>query len=345
MRTFTCENCGRLVFFENSTCLDCGAGLGFWWAEREIVTLDPDANALRALRPTGTVPEQPLNCANADLAGCNWLVDEPEKRCASCELTRTRPADDDVAGLQALAVAESAKRWLLFGLGELNLPIETEGENGLGFELLSSENEPVTPGHATGLITLDLAESDDARRVARREQLAEPYRTVLGHLRHEIGHYYWPILVERPGGELLERGRELVGDEREDYQAALERHYEDGPPPDWPDRFVSAYWAETFAHYLHIRDTLQTAAAYRVRVLGPEAASPARRATELASHPSADKRSFEHQLAAWLPLTYALNALNRSMGRRDLYPFLLNDSVVAKLSFVDAAIDTASRSA
>ena len=95
---------------------------------------------------------------------------------------------------------------------------------------------------------------------------------MLGHLRHEIGHYYQPLLVTD-----WERCRELFGDDREDYGAAMERHYASGPPADWPERFVSAYatmhpwedWAETFAHYLHIRDVLQTAVAYGVTVSGP----------------------------------------------------------------------------
>ena len=124
-------------------------------------------------------------------------------------------------------------------------------------------------GHADGVITLDLAESDDVHRERRRAELGEPYRTLLGHFRHEIGHYYWPILVERAGA--LERCRALFGDERADYGEALERHYADGPPADWAERHVSAYatmhpwedWAETFAHYLHIRDTLQTAGGVR----------------------------------------------------------------------------------
>ena len=225
-------------------------------------------------------------CANREAARCNWLVAREGELCASCRLTRTRPADDDPAALEQFRVAEAAKRWLLFELGELALPVRSwrERAGGLAFELLSSERAPVTTGHADGVITLDVAESDDAHREALREQLGEPYRTVLGHFRHEVGHYYWPLLV--PEGGARERCRALFGDEREDYGAALERHYETGPPPDWSQRFVSAYatmhpwedWAETFAHYLHIWDTLQTAGAYGVRVGAPGAGARRRRA-------------------------------------------------------------------
>jgi hypothetical protein len=326
MRAFACQNCGQLVFFENDACLNCGAALGFDWPTRELLTLF----------------ERRPRCANADLVGCNWLVDEAGQLCFACALTRTRPADGDELGLRELRVAEAAKRRLLFELGELGLPIDARdgGESGLAFDFLSSAVEPVTTGHADGLVTLDLAESDDAHRVAMREQMGEPYRTVVGHLRHEIGHYYFPILVDEDPAR--ERARELFGDERADYAAALERHYAQGPPPDWRERFVSAYatmhpaedWAETFAHYLHIRDALQTAAAYGVRVDGPQA--PAR--GELESTPDDADRDFEAALAEWLPLTYALNAINRSMGRSDLYPFVLSEPVTRKLALVDELV-------
>jgi hypothetical protein len=232
------------------------------------------------------------------------------------------------------ATAEQAKRRLLFGLLDLGLPLTDD----LGFDLLSSRAGAVTTGHDSGLITIDLAESDDARREARRAELDEPYRTLLGHFRHEIGHYYFPILVGRNGP--LEQARVLFGDERVDYQTALDRHYRDGPPPDWPERHVSAYatmhpfedWAETFAHYLHIRDTLQTAAAFGIVVAGPEQSDD--RSLTAAPQQDVGRRSMQSILSDWFPLTYALNAVNRSMGRDDLYPFALAATVTGKLSFV-----------
>lgn len=336
MRAFTCGNCRQLVFFENTVCLRCGARLAFDWPTRELLAFPERDTQLR--------------CANAGMAGCNWLARGPGKLCASCRLTRTRPGDHDVRGLAALPVAEAAKRRLLFALGELGLPVDGfhDHPDGLAFDLLSSEHVGVTTGHDNGVITLDLAESDHAHRERMRERLGEPYRTVLGHLRHEIGHYYWPLLT--PDDERRERSRAAFGDEREDYRAALDRHYANGAPVDWRKRFVSAYatmhpaedWAETFAHYLHVRDTLQTAGAYGVEVRGPSIAG-AQPDPALVSVPGAAGAEMRSLLDAWLPLTYALNAINRAMGSDDLYPFVLPGPVVAKLELVHELVGAADR--
>ncbi len=350
MRAFSCRNCGQLVFFENTVCLNCHAELGFSWSKRDLLTLRSSPGGFESLplsAPNGEAATL-QRCANSSLAACNWLVDTEGELCASCSLTRTRPSDDDATGISELQTAEAAKRRLLFELGELGLRIPmhaTADSDALAFDLLSSEHEPVTTGHADGLITLDLAEVDDARRVARRQQLAEPYRTVLGHLRHEVGHYYWPLLAD---DDAKRRGsRELFGDESSDYQAAMDRHYAKGPPPDWPERHVSAYatmhpsedWAETFAHYLHIRDTLQTADAYRVSVEGPESGTPRVPHHAFKPQPAVGGHEFESLLSAWLPLTYAMNALDRSMGRTDLYPFVLPEAVIEKLGFIHGLVE------
>jgi len=327
VRSFTCENCGQLLFFENSRCLRCSSPLGFDSLSRELTVLGPP----------GTAEDQLPRCANAALAACNWVPDEGQELCASCSLTRTRPNDADLKddGLRALTTAEAAKRWLLFGLGELGLSTAED----LAFDLLFSLRGPVLTGHSEGVITIDLAESDDAQREQRRAELGEPYRTVLGHFRHEVAHYYWATLFE--GSDRLEGWRERFGDDRIDYQTALERHYEHGPPQDWSREYVSAYatmhpwedWAETFAHYLHIRDTLQTAGAYGLSVAGPpRRPDPALIAAPAAADPA--REGFDRVLDDWLPLTYALNAINRSMGHDDLYPFTLAPAVVDKLAFV-----------
>jgi hypothetical protein len=313
MRAFTCPVCRHLVTFESTQCLQCGTALGFDWEARTLVAGG--------------------GCANRDLIGCNGL--DPGL-CTACALTRTRPPDEATA---QFAVAEAAKRRLVFELLELGLPID----GGLRFDFLSSAHGPVTTGHADGVITLDLAETDPVHREQTRTELDEPYRTVLGHLRHEIGHYYQPILAPE-GSPALERCRELMGDDRQDYSDALDRHYQNGPPPDWPDRSVSAYatmhpwedWAETFSHYLHIRDVLQTAIAYGISVAGP--AVLAADTAPLYSYPAAEPGEFRAMLDAWFPLTYALNEINRSLGESDLYPFVLAPAVIDKLAFIDSLV-------
>ena len=326
MRAFTCPECRRLVTFESTECLHCGTTLAFDWDAREIRRLDGTA------------------CTNRDLIGCNGRAGAAGL-CPACLLTRTRPADADATAIAQFRAAEAAKRRLVFELLERGLPAEgyRERDGGLAFDFLSSLAGPVTTGHADGLITLDLAEADPAAREQRRAELGEPYRTVLGHLRHEIGHYYQPILAPE-GSAALERCRALLGDEREDYAQAMERHYADGPPADWPERFVSAYatmhpwedWAETFAHYLHIRDVLQTATAYGVTVSGPAVA--AADAAPLYSYPAAAGDGMRELLDAWLPLTYALNAISRSLGEADQYPFVLPPAVIEKLVLIDSLV-------
>jgi hypothetical protein len=359
VRAFACSVCRRLVTFEGSLCLHCGADLAFDPGAAEIVGLragvaQHEGDGVEVVPGDTDAPVERWRCANAELIGCNWLAAADGELCASCTLTRTRPADGDTEGLERFASAERSKRRLIFELRELGLPVvdgqRTDG--GLVFELLSSANAPVTTGHADGVITMDLAEEDDAHRETMRLQLHERYRTVLGHLRHEVGHWYWTVLVDGAlapdddeHGALVERARELFGDEREDYGAALDRHYAEGAPEDWPQNHVSAYatmhpaedWAETFAHYLHLWDALQTAASYRVAVAGPEhVADPAGTFAGRIEAPRVGR--FPEALEQWLPLSYALNALNRSLGHEDLYPFVLAPPVVEKLAFVDRAV-------
>jgi hypothetical protein len=333
MLAFACPVCDRLVTFESVECLHCGSQLGF----------EPGRREMGALRAPGAL--QLYRCANAGLAACNWLVASEGELCVSCVLTRTRPNDADANGLGGFAAAESAKRRLLFELIDLGLPLVgwKEEPGGLAFDMLSSEQTAVTTGHADGVITLDLDETDPAHRERMRVRLGEPYRTVLGHLRHEIAHYYQPILLSA-GTPAEARCRELFGDERDDYQQAMDRYYAVGAPSGWRQHFVSAYatmhpwedWAETFAHYLHIRDTLQTAAAYRLRVEGP--AIQTADAPPLHSEPTETLRDIRTMLQVWLPMTYALNAISRSMGALDIYPFVLSPEVEAKLAFIDELI-------
>lgn len=338
MRAFTCDVCGQLLVFENSVCVNCGTETSFDVAAMRLVPKPVDGTQ---------VP-----CANLTLAACNWLVPAAEAErfgglCRNCRLTRTRPADTDADGMAAFARTESAKRRLVYQLLDLGLPVVGKAEDerlGLAFDMLSSAQAPVTTGHADGVVTIDLAEGHDPHREAMRVQLAEPYRTLLGHLRHEVGHYYWQVLVD--GTAVAGDFRRVFGDERADYAEALQQHYANGAQATWGDSYMSYYasahpwedWAETFAHYLHIRDTLQTAGAYGMVVVGPRAAGAGAPLSALPREDAGDAEGIQPLVDTWLPLTYALNAVNRSMGKDDLYPFVLSQAVIDKLGFVHATV-------
>lgn len=346
MRSFACAKCGQLLFFENSHCLRCGAMLGFI---PELLALhvveEKRGGAMRVVAEDAPAVSY-KRCARTHLAACNWLVSEPDQElCVSCRLTATSPElrrDDD---LQAFAKAEAAKRRLIFQLRDLKLPYVPRAEDpeqGLAFVFgFRTDKEPIMTGHLDGVITLDLSECDNAHRERLRAAFGEPYRTLLGHFRHEIGHYYWNLLIA--DSALLPRFRAQFGDERESYAAALERNYKQPRSFNWSDRYVSAYaashpwedWAETFAHYLHIRDTLQTAATFGLHV-SPIAPAVAPVDGKLSTRASEDlaQGDFATVIAEWLPLTYAFNAANRSMGKEDLYPFVLAKPVIDKLEFV-----------
>lgn len=357
MRSFACVQCGQLLFFENTHCLRCGATLGFIPEQRSLQVVEETRHGSMHVLSEDAAASSYKRCARALLAACNWLVSEPEEElCISCRLTAVAPElrrDDD---LSAFAKAEAAKRRLIFQLLDLPLPYvarEQDPERGLGFVFgFRTEDAPIMTGHLDGLITLDLTECDNAHRERLRAKFGEPYRTLLGHFRHEIGHYYWNLLIE--DSPVLPRFRAKFGDERESYADALERNYQQ-PSFNWSDRFVSAYaashpwedWAETFAHYLHIRDTLQTAATFGLHV-APSAPAVAPVDGKLTSRASDDmaQRDFATVIAEWLPLTYAFNAANRSMGKEDLYPFVLAKPVIEKLAFVHELVrDTEGRAA
>jgi hypothetical protein len=309
------------VYFENSACLHCGTDLAYLRHSRALVAVDSQGRYVDASGASW------YRCTNLLLSGCTWLAPESGGQCFSCELTRTRPNDNDAKGLSQFMAAERAKRHLIAELDELGMPIVPRADDpdgGLAFDLLSSVKENVVIGHAAGVITINLAESDDAYRERMRTQLDEPYRTMLGHFRHEVGHYFETVLVFSNDGRTRE-ARDLFGDDTKDYQAEIDRHYSEGAPPDWTEGFISKYatmhpyedFAESFAHYLHICDTLGTAREYGLI------------STTL------QEVSFREVVETeWLPLSIALNQVNRSMGKDDLYPFILSAAVIDKLEFV-----------
>lgn len=337
MKPFDCA-CGARVFFENTTCLTCGRELGFLPDAGEMGTFEaPSGDAPLSLTPVGKTRAY-RKCENNRVAGvCNWMVpaDDPEPLCQACRLNDVIPDLSAPENRKLWADVESAKRRLVYTLNALKLPVVPKSvapERGLAFDIKNDTGaERVMTGHDEGLITLNLKEADPVLREKARLDMRERYRTLLGHFRHEIGHYYWDVLIR--DSARLDDCRALFGDDRMDYAEALQRHYAKPPSDDWRGTFVSNYatshpwedWAETWAHYLHMVDTLETAHAYRVQ-------------TPLSPKATASKDTFDSLLTEWLALTVILNALSRSMGHADLYPFQIGDGVKAKLAFVHHVI-------
>jgi hypothetical protein len=343
MRLFRCQACDQVLYFENTRCEKSGHTLGFL----------PEIGLLSALEPAGELwqplvrpDRQHAFCANAAHQACNWMVPAAEagSLCLACRHNRTIP-DLSVPGNVALWQRwQDAIHRLIYTFRRLGLPLHTRAEDpahGLAFEVLADPPEggpKVMTGHENGLITFALAEADDAERERRRTSMGEPFRTLLGHVRHETGHHYWDLLV-RDGGR-LEECRAVFGDDSQDYGAALQAHYANGAPPDWQNAYVSAYatahpwedFAETWAHYLHIVDTLEMAASFGLKV-APKVARTDDLDAEIDFDPYRVER-IESLIEAWLPVTFAVNSLNRCMGASDLYPFVLSPPAIEKLGFI-----------
>ncbi|WP_459616090.1 zinc-binding metallopeptidase family protein [Bordetella sp. 2513F-2] len=353
-RLYRCV-CGQPVFFDNTECLNCHAQLGYEPHLGRVVALaeGPQPGSWRlAGRQRSRMYRR---CANFDTpAVCNWLVPAGarETLCPACALNRTIPNLSDPENGRLWAKVESAKRRLVAQLLALGLPLRRAaepGDGGLMFDLLAPDpdGQPPMTGHDRGLITLNVQEADDAYRVKVREQMHEPYRTLLGHFRHEIGHFYWDRLVA--GTPWLDSFRQVFGDERADYGAALQRHYDQGPPADWDQSYISSYaschpwedWAETWAHYLHMMDTLETAMSFGVARDAVERPYAPFTETALYDPTDPDGPQFLALVNAWVDLTGVLNELSRSMGQRDFYPFVLPMAVVGKLQFVHRLVRTA----
>jgi hypothetical protein len=338
-----------MVFFENDHCLKCGRRLGFLPDLLELSALEPAPDGKYRPSISPAAGKNYRACANGkQFQVCNWMVPDadPNPLCFSCRLNQVIPDLADGKNLERWKKLEHAKRRCLYTFLKLGLPAENVPGNGalaLWFRFLEDkQNEPVKTGHQDGVITVNVAEADGDEREHRRLALHEPYRTLVGHLRHESGHYYWDRLIANSSN--LQPFRDLFGDETADYDTALKNYYQAGPPADWPNRTVTAYasshpwedWAETWAHYLHITDTLETARSFGVTVT---AGKESNRAPKTVSPAPAGRRTdFDDLLATWTPLTCALNSINRGMGLADLYPFVISPAVIEKLRFIDSVI-------
>lgn len=356
--SFSCR-CGRPVYFNNSLCLGCQTPLGFQPELLQVRALSPVAGKEPGVWTVDGADDAATTwkrCENFDSpAGCNWLTraDEDETLCRSCRLNQTIPVLSDPDNAAWWRKIENAKRRLVSQLLSLGLPVASkvseDPEFGVMFDFLRSpEGGPrVLTGHAQGLITLNVEEADDSVRERTRHDLREPYRTLLGHFRHEIGHYYWDRLIA--GTPWLEKCRELFGDERQDYAEALKRNYEQGPPANWADNHISSYasvhpwedWAESWAHYLHVVDSLDTALRFGLRGEDVEQAVEPFTVDDLYDPQAPDAKRVILLVNSWVQLTTVLNELARSMGQHDFYPFVMSRPVLRKMHFIQMIVKEA----
>lgn len=350
MQRFACD-CGNRLFFENTHCLNCGREVGWCPICATLTPLsfgDPGMSCARC----GT---ELWKCANRiDHDVCNRSLIAPAagrvsgpQFCDCCRYNDTIPDLSEADNLERWRALEQAKRRLIHGLDSLGLPHGSRADGlvpGLSFDFKGDSIAPsdmwrpvgaqqrVYTGHDGGKITINVREADSIEREKLRLDFGEGHRTLIGHFRHEIGHYYWDLLIaEDPVKE--ERFRALFGDHRDpDYGEALNRYYANGPRPDWQTGFISAYatmhpwedWAETFAFYLDIADVVETASTSQLLTLPPGG-------------------GFRDRVETYVRLGMLLNELNRTMGLIDFLPEVVVPAVVDKLGFVHDIIADASQ--
>lgn len=327
MKIFICPNCGSPIFFENSKCLNCHTNLGFSIGYLNFVQID-DINF--------------RFCANHQLEVCNWVVlpNSILQYCEACALNNIVPDPGDKNNFEKWHELELAKHRLVYQLLILRLPLVPKSRDkiqGLSFDFLASKNsQNRKTGHSNGLVTILLEEGDSVYREQLRRELSEPYRTLLGHFRHEVGHYFWMLLAnDHDRNGFLS----VFGDENADYTGALKSYYQTGAPGNWHLNFISKYasahpwedWAETWAHYMHIMDTLETAFYLGLSLNSPNGRSFMDLGKVSNPYQIEDFRTiFEESIA----LTCAGNSLNRSMGLPDIYPFVISNRIFSKLEFI-----------
>ena len=314
MKRLLCR-CGQTVYFDNHSCASCGRKLGF----------DPQSLTMQSESDRGAGLPFCVNRSSA--SRCNWVTSPGggNNACLSCRTSQIIPSLAKDENRLRWRKLEQAKRRLIYDLLRLGMPVDPTHLKFVFKEDMRSNpdvgEDHVSIGHANGVITINAAEADEVYREQMRQQMNEPYRTLLGHFRHESGHYYFGVVVTP---DLLGQARELFGDETGSYDDALQRHYDNGPPLGWEKQFISSYasahpaedWAECWAHYLHICAVLESADASRLR-------------TGL-------------NVSAWqtefIDLVIAINEVLRSMGLPDAYPFVITSAIAKKIDFIHQCV-------
>ncbi len=349
MKLFQCQNCNHPLFFENDTCEQCGYHLGYLDSTFDLVALGPDL-------ADWTIPKAGSHrftyCKNHEYNACNWLVPKTDATgfCTACKLNRTIPDLGIKKNLKKWKRIEVAKHRLIYQLQKLSLPVQSKlyTENGLCFDFLSRKGaganaKTIMTGHANGVVTILLSEADSVLREQMKRDMNERYRTLIGHFRHEVGHYYWERLIFSDE-KILDDFRQVFGDERPSYGQALKDYYKNGPQKKWRKNFISKYasshpwedWAETWAHYLHILDTLETAYYFGIKVK-PDLSNKKHMKMKSAFDPY-NELSFKKIVSKAIPLFFAINSVNRSMGIADVYPFVISKAVIKKMEFIHGVV-------
>ncbi|MGB5819919.1 MAG: putative zinc-binding metallopeptidase [Saonia sp.] len=339
MKIFQCGHCDHPLFFENNGCENCGHSCGYRDRDRKMITFDPLSFPLISDREK----IEYKYCKNKEYEVCNWLLEKGDTHnyCPACQLNRTIPNLSDKENFPKWKNLEIAKHRLIYQLQKigLDLPSKMVNNEGLCFDFIAKRNNPkIMTGHANGVITILLREADSVIREQTRKDMKEPYRTLIGHLRHEVGHYFWERLVSDQK-YVLEEFREIFGNEEVSYGDALQAYYKQGAPKNWRESYISKYatshpwedWAETWAHYLHIMDMVETAHFFRLKVDPTEVSENMKIEATLDPYTIKD---FATILQTCVPLSFAVNSINRAMGIPDVYPFVITPAIVKKITFI-----------
>lgn len=339
MKIFECGHCSYPLYFENNQCDNCRHICGYRDVDRKMLTFNPANEILISDRESIAYKY----CKNKEHEVCNWLLEEDDEHdyCSACQLNRTIPNLSAKKNFRKWQNLELAKHRLVYQLQKigLDLPSKMVNNDGLCFDFIVKKSNPsIMTGHASGVITILLREADAALREQIRKELDEPYRTLIGHLRHEVGHYFWERLVAADKSFLSEF-RIIFGNEEINYSDSLQRYYKNGAPENWRESFISKYatshpwedWAETWAHYLHVMDMVETAHFFGIKV------NPTNRNKSMKASVTFDPYSiadFETIVHKCRPLSFAVNSINRAMGIPDVYPFVISPEVAKKMSFI-----------
>lgn len=339
MKVFQCGNCSHPLYFENLKCENCGHLSGYRESDRQMLTFDPEGASLTSDREQ----LEYKYCKNMDYGVCNWLVPKNslENFCGACQLNRTIPSLSNKKHLPLWKNLEVAKHRLIYQLQKigLDLPSKVTNPDGLCFDFIKkNKNNNIMTGHAKGVITLLLREADAVLREQAKQEMQERYRTLIGHLRHEVGHYFWDQLISK-NQEALQSFRNIFGNEEVNYGDALKIYYKNGAPENWQEFYISKYatahpwedWAETWAHYLHIMDMVETAYFFGLEVNSEEIA---KNMNVKSSFDPYTIQSFHTIIQTCEPLSFAVNSMNRAMGIPDVYPFVISPKVIKKIEFI-----------